>query len=207
MRFVCRCVSCSEGDGWREIVSKLGYHWNLFIRTAPTFAHSNAPDSGSTYAYSPKNLNQAIWLNDGNVNPDNYWAVYVNKTVTMYKDYIKIWEVRLNFKVNVSNLRKADIFFDVLSLTRVIFDRSGTNRISFLIGKQLKPGTLKTRSRTISSTGTIPLKTTTDWCVSLGRYVILSDIAKNRKMVSNSLVGGEESRSRCPCSRWGSWIS
>jgi hypothetical protein len=59
----------------------------------PTFAHSNAPDSGSTYAYSPKNLNQAIWLNDGNVNPDNYWAVYVNKTVTMYKDYIKIWEV------------------------------------------------------------------------------------------------------------------
>ena len=33
-----------------------------------------------------------IWLKNGTVNPKNYWAYYVNETVTRYKDYVKIWE-------------------------------------------------------------------------------------------------------------------
>jgi hypothetical protein len=40
----------------------------------------------------PLNLYEPIWLSDGKVNPNNYWAYYVNQTVTTYKNYIKIWE-------------------------------------------------------------------------------------------------------------------
>ena len=40
----------------------------------------------------PANLYEPIFLNNGSVNPNNYWAFYVNKTVSIYKDYIKIWE-------------------------------------------------------------------------------------------------------------------
>ena len=31
-------------------------------------------------------------LENGKVNPNNYWAYFVNETVTIYKQYIKIWE-------------------------------------------------------------------------------------------------------------------
>ena len=40
----------------------------------------------------PLNLYEPIWLGDGTVNPNNYWAYYVYKTVSAYKNYIKIWE-------------------------------------------------------------------------------------------------------------------
>ena len=40
----------------------------------------------------PLNLYEPIWLGDGTVNPNNYWAYYVYKTVSSYKNYIKIWE-------------------------------------------------------------------------------------------------------------------
>ena len=40
----------------------------------------------------PSNLYEPIWLNDGSVNPNNYWASYINKTVSLYKNYIKIWK-------------------------------------------------------------------------------------------------------------------
>ena len=41
----------------------------------------------------PKNLYEPIWLSDNSINTKNYWANYVYKAVSKYKDYIKIWEV------------------------------------------------------------------------------------------------------------------
>lgn len=59
---------------------------------APSRAHSSSA-SGELDFYSPANLYQPIWNADGTVNPNNYWANYVYKTVSMYKPYVKIWEV------------------------------------------------------------------------------------------------------------------
>eukprot|EP01105_Mastigella_eilhardi_P015404 TRINITY_DN3519_c0_g1_i1.p1 TRINITY_DN3519_c0_g1~~TRINITY_DN3519_c0_g1_i1.p1 ORF type:complete len:564 (-),score=146.12 TRINITY_DN3519_c0_g1_i1:71-1720(-) len=58
----------------------------------PSQAHSTAPNSNSLETYPPKNLYEPIFKNN-QVNKDNYWASYVNQTVTIYKDYVKFWEV------------------------------------------------------------------------------------------------------------------
>ena len=36
---------------------------------------------------------EEIWISENEVNPNNYWASYVYKTINKYKDYIKIWSV------------------------------------------------------------------------------------------------------------------
>lgn len=64
--------------------------------TSPTRSHSTAPASAAEWElgdYLPKNLHDPILLDDGSINPDNYWASYVYKTVKTYKDFIKIWEI------------------------------------------------------------------------------------------------------------------
>ena len=61
-----------------------------FLAT-PTKAHSSNKTEDPEHCY-PLNLYEKIWLDDGKVNPNNYWANYVNKTVSTYKDYIRIWE-------------------------------------------------------------------------------------------------------------------
>ena len=57
----------------------------------PTKAHSSNATDNSELCY-PDNLYEPIWLPDGSVNPKNYWAAYVYKTVEIYKEHIKIWE-------------------------------------------------------------------------------------------------------------------
>ena len=57
----------------------------------PTKAHSSNATGDSELCY-PANLYEDIWLDKNTVNPKNYWANYVYKTVSTYKDYIKIWE-------------------------------------------------------------------------------------------------------------------
>jgi len=39
------------------------------------------------------NLYEPIWLSDGKVNPDNYYANYVYNVVKTYRPYVKYWEV------------------------------------------------------------------------------------------------------------------
>jgi hypothetical protein len=62
----------------------------------PSRAHSKAlpttPDWQLDY-YSPQNLYEPIWASDGSINPNNYWAAYVYKTVSLYRSYVKIWEI------------------------------------------------------------------------------------------------------------------
>ena len=57
----------------------------------PTDQHSSNATNNPELCY-PANLYEPIWLEDGSVNPENYWANYVYQTVNTYKDYIKIWE-------------------------------------------------------------------------------------------------------------------
>ena len=57
----------------------------------PADMHSSNKSDNSELCY-PANLYEPIWLDNGKVNPKNYWASFVNKTVTTYKKYIKIWE-------------------------------------------------------------------------------------------------------------------
>ena len=59
--------------------------------STPTKEHSSNKTDNSELCY-PANLYEKIWLDDNTVNPNNYWASYVNKTVSTYKDYVKIWE-------------------------------------------------------------------------------------------------------------------
>ncbi len=63
---------------------------------SPSANHSNAPANtsyGDLDYYSPSHLYEPIWNADGSVNTNNYWANYVYKTVSMYKPYVKTWEV------------------------------------------------------------------------------------------------------------------
>ena len=72
----------------------LGHHVCFLI--GPTREHSNAPASAQDYEldhYSPKNLYQPIFLADGSVNPDNYWAAYVERVAKTYGQYLDIYEV------------------------------------------------------------------------------------------------------------------
>jgi hypothetical protein len=76
-----------------ETYRKLGLVDLTAFLIGPTREHSNAPPDEDPERYSPKNLYKPIWLSPGKVNPENYWASYVFKTVSKYKDHVKIWEV------------------------------------------------------------------------------------------------------------------
>jgi hypothetical protein len=63
----------------------------------PSAKNSTAP-AGTTDGYTleqyiPKDLNEPIFAADGTVNPGNSWARYVERTVTTYKPWVRIWEV------------------------------------------------------------------------------------------------------------------
>ena len=57
----------------------------------PLKNHSSNSSNDPETCY-PHNLYEPIFLNNGSVNPHNYWAYYVYRTVINYKDYVKIWE-------------------------------------------------------------------------------------------------------------------
>ena len=71
----------------------LGHHVCFLI--GPSHEHSNAPADAQDYElahYSPKNLYEPIF-EDGNVNPNNYWAAYVERVVKTYGQYLDMYEV------------------------------------------------------------------------------------------------------------------
>lgn len=75
---------------------KNGITSSVVFLSGPTAAHSSAPQGTPDWEldhYIPKNLYEPIFLGDGSVNPSNYWATYVYKTVTTYKPWIKVWSV------------------------------------------------------------------------------------------------------------------
>lgn len=79
-------VTAYRQQGMGELVAFL---------TSPTREHSTAPDSVEDWElafYAPKNLYEPVTV-DGQLNPDNYWANYVYRTVSIYKPWIGIWEI------------------------------------------------------------------------------------------------------------------
>ena len=71
--------------------TKLGILDVVGYLATPTHGHSSNASNNPELCY-PANLYEPIFLNDGSVNPNNYWAFYVNKTISIYKEHIKIWE-------------------------------------------------------------------------------------------------------------------
>ncbi len=80
-------------DNMQYVADGLGHHIAFLI--APIPEHSTAPQGTPDWElahYIPKNLYEPAVV-DGKVNPDNYWAMYVFKTVDTYKDYVDTWEI------------------------------------------------------------------------------------------------------------------
>lgn len=72
----------------------LGNHACFLI--GPTLEHSSAPAGTQEWElahYAPKNLYEPIFLEDGSVNPSNYWAAYVERVAKSYGPYLDIYEV------------------------------------------------------------------------------------------------------------------
>jgi hypothetical protein len=76
-----------------QAMIKAGEHDIVCNLIGPSAANSNAPANGDTEHYSPKNLDQPIFLGNGDVNPANTWAAFVQRVVTTYSPYIHTWEV------------------------------------------------------------------------------------------------------------------
>lgn len=73
--------------GMRDIVSFIG---------GPTAEHSTAPAGTADWElehYAPRNLHEPIFLPDGSVNPQNYWAAFVARAVRSYSRWVRTWEV------------------------------------------------------------------------------------------------------------------
>ena len=73
--------------GDAETNTKLGILDVVGYLATPLFNHSSNATNNPELCY-PANLYEPIFLTDGTINPDNYWANYVYKTVSTYKDYI-----------------------------------------------------------------------------------------------------------------------
>lgn len=83
-----------SGDYASYLPLGLGHHVCFLI--GPTREHSTAPSSAQDYEldhYSPKNLYEPIFLASGEVNPDNYWAAYVERVAKTYGQYLDLYEV------------------------------------------------------------------------------------------------------------------
>jgi hypothetical protein len=75
--------------------AEFGLDHHIAFLTTPTRDHSTAPADVPDWElahYLPKNLYEPV-LVDGAINPNNYWAEYVFKTVSTYKDHVDMWEV------------------------------------------------------------------------------------------------------------------
>lgn len=62
----------------------------------PSAEHSSAPDGTPEWQldhWAPENLYEPIFLGDGSVNPENYWASYVARVAQHYGDHLAIYEV------------------------------------------------------------------------------------------------------------------
>jgi len=82
------------GDYAAYLSLGLGHHVCFLI--GPSHEHSNAPADASDSDlahYSPKNLYEPIFTADGSVNPENYWAAYVERVVKNYGQYLDMYEV------------------------------------------------------------------------------------------------------------------
>ena len=124
--------------------TKLGILDVVGYLATPTKMHSSNATDNSELCY-PANLYEPIWLEDGSVNPKNYWANYIYKTVDMYKDHIKIWETwnEPDYTRNYNNVGKWSTEPpDPKDLTHwygTIFEYIRLLRITYEVAKKVDP--------------------------------------------------------------------
>jgi hypothetical protein len=76
--------------------AEVGLRDHVAFLTSPIRGHSTAPASaadGELAYWIPRNLHEPITLPSGEINPDNYWAAYVYRTVSVYKEWVGVWEI------------------------------------------------------------------------------------------------------------------
>mgnify|MGYP002625096206 FL=1 len=127
-----------------KVNTKLGILDVIGYLATPTKAHSSNATDNAELCY-PDNLYEPIWLEDGTVNPSNYWAYYVYQVVSHYKDYIKIWETWNepdytrnygdvgNWKSNPPNPK------DLVHWYGTIFEYIRLLRITYEVAKKVDP--------------------------------------------------------------------
>ncbi len=92
-----------EHWGYDIRLSTFQHYQNLGLRDNTCFVQGPKPDHRETTVYCDSepshlfaNIYLPIWDNGENgtpVNDDNYYALYLYKTVSLYKDYVKFWEI------------------------------------------------------------------------------------------------------------------
>lgn len=74
----------------------MGIKSNVAFLSGPIRDHSTAPAGVQDWEldyYIPKNLYEPTFAADGSVNPNNYWAKYVEQTMSTYKDLVRVYSV------------------------------------------------------------------------------------------------------------------
>ncbi|HET9932279.1 MAG TPA: hypothetical protein VFQ35_16360 [Polyangiaceae bacterium] len=116
--------------------------------TSPTRAHSTAPADASddqVGQYIPKNLYEPITTANGEVNPNNYWASYVYRTVSTYGSWIDTWEIWnepdwvSDWKVTEAWATRAPSAADLPRFHGSIFDYVRMLRVSSVAAKLANP--------------------------------------------------------------------
>lgn len=84
-----------EVGDW-EYYSTLGIDHLACFLIGATREHSTAPLSAQDWElehYAPANLYEPIFLSNGDVNPNNYWASFVDRVSRNYGEHLDIYEV------------------------------------------------------------------------------------------------------------------
>lgn len=85
-------IEVSDNQAYQSI----GLRNNVAFLTSPTREHSMAPANAADWEvayYAPSHLYEPIFATDGSVNAENYWAKYVEQTMTTYKDFVHVYSV------------------------------------------------------------------------------------------------------------------
>ncbi|HSC89029.1 MAG TPA: hypothetical protein VLC09_17225 [Polyangiaceae bacterium] len=112
--------------------------------------HSTAPGGTPSWEldyWIPANLYEPIFLEDGEVNPDNYFAAYVAATMETYSPWVKYWEI-WNEPDWVSDWQVTETWWDEpptkAQLPRFngsIFDYVRMLRIAYAVKEKVAPDT------------------------------------------------------------------
>ncbi|HEY4238561.1 MAG TPA: hypothetical protein VGM88_02055 [Kofleriaceae bacterium] len=125
-----------QADGMSNLVCLL---------IGPSAAHSTDPTGDNLEGFIPKNLYEPIFLDDGSVNPDNYWGAYVAETVTTYKPYVRIWEIwnepdwTPDYATTQGWATQAPTVADLPRFNGSIFDYIRMLRVSYAVVKHVDP--------------------------------------------------------------------
>ena len=128
-----------------------GLHDLAAFVIGPTREHSTIPNDEPDWKrdyYIPANLHTPIWLPDGQVNPDNYWAAYLYQTMSIYGEWVLYWEIWnepdwvADWQVTQSWTESPPLAADLPRFNGDIFDYVRMLRIAWEVKEKVAPHTL-----------------------------------------------------------------